>query len=334
MHLDLERLDQVHPVILKEISAAMQRIAESGIYAHMGKITQKSRDAASAPSKPTQAVDRLPETYVAESIASLPTEHQLAAAVKEATAETEPVVHILPTKEEVETRVAAMSPVTTAPYGHPTKEDDEEAHNAEQVVELLGEAETTEAAALHLMAGGTVEIIDGAIQQPVAPIAPAHTELDTSGLPWDERIHAGTRTHVKGGKWKFKPRITQELKDEVTAELRLTYPETVAAPVQTDPATGHVVPSAEEVFGDAAPAPVQNECSQAAAPEEYTFVSLLEEIIAVVDCGDQTQQTADLTVAAVCKEFGVTGLPDLQSRPDLVDPFRERLNGLLGPRVS
>ena len=48
----------------------------------------------------------------------------------------------------------------------------------------------------------------------------ASVELDKNGLPWDERIHAGTKTKLKSGEWKAKKQVAPELVASVEAELR------------------------------------------------------------------------------------------------------------------
>jgi hypothetical protein len=55
-----------------------------------------------------------------------------------------------------------------------------------------------------------------------ATTAPAG-DVDASGMPWDARIHAGTKTMMKSGKrkncWKYKPGVSDEEKASVEAEL-------------------------------------------------------------------------------------------------------------------
>lgn len=66
--------------------------------------------------------------------------------------------------------------------------------------------------------------------EPTPPVtAPASPELDTEGLPWDERIHASTKGTKKDGTWKRRSRITDELFNQVRAELKGT-PVTVETP--------------------------------------------------------------------------------------------------------
>lgn len=44
--------------------------------------------------------------------------------------------------------------------------------------------------------------------------------LDSNGFPWDERIHASTRSKNKDGTWKYRRGISDEVKKEVETELK------------------------------------------------------------------------------------------------------------------
>ena len=76
-----------------------------------------------------------------------------------------------------------------------------------------------------------------AASTPAAQITPAEVaaaELDSDGLPWDARIHAGTKTKTQKGVWTQKKGVDEAVRDAVMAELRQQYPSaTVAASVPT-----------------------------------------------------------------------------------------------------
>ena len=145
--------------------------------------------------------------------------------------------------------------------------------------------------------------------------------LDTAGIPWDERIHAGTKTTVKDGTWKFKPRVDPIFKAGVLSELRAANPEP-AAPTVTP--TGDTVPTPEQAFAPAAATPVV---------EDYGWVHMMQDLAAAVSNGITTQEACTAVMSVLFKEFGVTGLPDLQNHEDKIVAFRERLNDIIGPRV-
>jgi len=56
---------------------------------------------------------------------------------------------------------------------------------------------------------------------PPAPEMNVSADLDTNGLPWDERIHAGSKTKDVKGYWKYKRGVDRDvLVPEVEAELK------------------------------------------------------------------------------------------------------------------
>lgn len=48
---------------------------------------------------------------------------------------------------------------------------------------------------------------------------PPKAELDSRGLPWDERIHAKSRAKGDEGAWRYKQGVTANDIDPVEAEL-------------------------------------------------------------------------------------------------------------------
>jgi len=63
----------------------------------------------------------------------------------------------------------------------------------------------------------------------VTPTQVANAELDKDGLPWDERIHAGTKTKTQKGIWTRKKGVDDSVFDAVIAELRQQYPAAAAS---------------------------------------------------------------------------------------------------------
>lgn len=93
----------------------------------------------------------------------------------------------------------------------------------------------------------------------VAPPAPAvqtpraeNGDLDKSGLPWDARIHSGSREKNKDGTWRQRRNLADGMYEQVEAELRavmaLPVPATVPAPPVSAaplPPPAPVAPTAE-----------------------------------------------------------------------------------------
>lgn len=177
-----------------------------------------------------------------------------------------------------------------------------------------------------------------------APSIPASgVELDKNGLPWDERIHAGTKTKIKSGEWKAKKGVEAATVAQVEAELRARVsagnaPAGVAAvptapiaviPAIANPATSPASDPAA-VFGGAAPgvppapaiptAPPVAPLAPAAtvAPsvsaDPATFEQLMPRITAAVTAGIMPPTA----VGAACAAHGIASVVTLQQSPAFV----------------
>lgn len=62
---------------------------------------------------------------------------------------------------------------------------------------------------------------------PAQPFVPG--ELDVSGLPWDERIHASTRAKTDTGNWRKRRGVQDALVTQIETELRSHAPTPPAA---------------------------------------------------------------------------------------------------------
>lgn len=85
----------------------------------------------------------------------------------------------------------------------------------------------------------------------VASPNPGGVEIDKNGLPWDGRIHAGTKGKIADGSWRKKVGVTPELTAQVEAELRAA----LGAPPAPEAASPAPIPPAP-VAAPAPPAPV------------------------------------------------------------------------------
>lgn len=147
--------------------------------------------------------------------------------------------------------------------------------------------------------------------------APADNErLDKSGLPWDERIHASTRTKNADGQWKRKRGIDEATVTQVEAELRQLMAIPSPAPLTVtevpQPAPSQETPAASApgpVLVPAPPAP-----APAANPAQSDFIALVQRCTQLVATGKLKQEELTAAVNGV----GVPALPMLASRPDLI----------------
>lgn len=157
--------------------------------------------------------------------------------------------------------------------------------------------------------GFDIAITDPIVETPVAedvfapsPIAEAASQavqgvleeiaevpsVDSRGMPWDERIHASTKTQNANGQWKNKRGVDKALLESVEAEMLGTTPVRADTTVEPDPA----------------PAPTP-------APTEITTFAQLMQAVA-------TGGLEPLTVTNAVKSVGLESLPLLATRPDLI----------------
>lgn len=88
-------------------------------------------------------------------------------------------------------------------------------------------------------------VIKKTISEGDNPAEPA-VELDKNGIPWDERIHAGTKRKNADGTWSMKKGVDKELAAQIIAEYqsgREAEPEVPAAPSKPSAPTAPVPPA-------------------------------------------------------------------------------------------
>jgi hypothetical protein len=154
-----------------------------------------------------------------------------------------------------------------------------------------------------------------------APTTPANVvELDSKGLPWDERIHAGTKSKLKSGEWKAKKQVEAALVASVEAELRARVaasPAPVAA-VQDAAAVFAAAPGVPAVPAPFVPPAAPLAPAAPAAPsvsaDPTTFEQLMPRITAAVTAGS----IAPTAVGAACAAHGVASVVTLQTNPQFV----------------
>jgi hypothetical protein len=82
--------------------------------------------------------------------------------------------------------------------------------------------------------------VDGLVLSGGEGIAPgfiATVELDKFGLPWDERIHASTKSKTQDGVWTKKKGVQETTMAAVVAELRQKYPDPATTTTSTSSTT-------------------------------------------------------------------------------------------------
>ena len=139
--------------------------------------------------------------------------------------------------------------------------------------------------------------------------APADN-LDADGIPWDARIHAGTKTRLKANNtWKLKPGIDKALVDQVKAEL-MGVQAVVAVPAPPAPAPTLADAAAVSAALQAPPPPP--------APAGPTnFAELIKEVTSRITAGQLTPDQVNGAVAAVTGGQ-LTMCNQLAARQDLI----------------
>lgn len=141
--------------------------------------------------------------------------------------------------------------------------------------------------------------------EPLNPPAVAPGQLDSAGTPWDERIHASTRTTNKDGSWTRRRNTPDAVFDAVMAELKGTAP--APEPEETNAA------AAFAPAPPAPPAPAAIPTPPAPAAAGSSFVDLMKIVTEGQASGKLTKEVID----SVVQGAGAAGLGELV-KPDAV----------------
>lgn len=189
------------------------------------------------------------------------------------------------------------------------------------------------------------------IQQEAARAAQPAGELDVNGIPWDERIHAGTKVKNGDGSWRNKRGADPALIASVTAELKAAQPAADVPPPPSEPAPATAADAAT-AFGaagagnasDAASADVPPPPADAAPPPPSELQQRMAAVAADAGGGAAPPPPAtegptfpDVlsragaagldyeTLTALAGEFGLAKFQDLTGRPELLALFSQRM---------
>ena len=148
-----------------------------------------------------------------------------------------------------------------------------------------------------------------------AIVASVGVELDKHGLPWDARIHAGTKRKNADNSWTAKRGVEPATVAAVEVELRqvmIAPPGVIVAPAATAPAAVTVGAAPGEVPADA----------------RQQFVGLVGRASAAI----QGQKITQAEVNQICNDSGIPALPLLANRLDLVTLVAQRIDALITAR--
>lgn len=208
--------------------------------------------------------------------------------------------------------------------------------------EVLGDAENADPSAPPAAApdGSTAIPPSGDAAAP----AGGSVEVDTTGLPWDQRIHSDNKSKNKDGSWRGRRNVPDATIKAVTAELRKAQaapvppppaaavaaaPPPPSAPVSDAPAAAPPplaeAPPAPPV--PAAPAPASPPAPSGDISPAASFAAVMRKVTEAQTQGRITVEHTNAAVTAV----GLTGLRDLLTRPDLIPSFEATLDQLMTP---
>jgi hypothetical protein len=162
-------------------------------------------------------------------------------------------------------------------------------------------------------------------------------EVDSSGLPWDERIHSGSKKKKSDGTWTARRNVREEEVKAVEAELRQRG--VAAAPVASAPMVAPLAPAVAPLTAYAAaaaaygitpevvPAPVAAPVAPpapAAAPLGRDYSGVLSRIQRACAAGKMDQNFISQHIVG-----GINSVPtfavqmvavtDMANRPDIVE---------------
>lgn len=178
----------------------------------------------------------------------------------------------------------------------------------------------------------TIEDVDDDDDRPSDPF----TKVDGTGLPWDARIHASTKTQTSKHKWKRKKGVDDATFAAVEAELRGT----MSAPVSTTPTeTAPPAPVAPPTLSDSDEFMLEgasytvaqlrqsrwtdDEIMKLERANVMTFPEFMGKLTAAMTSGDVTQDQ----INAALQTHGIASTPLLATRADLIPAVNAELFG-------
>lgn len=136
-------------------------------------------------------------------------------------------------------------------------------------------------------------------------------EIDTEGLPWDSRIHTRTKTKTADGHWKKQRGVGGNVVKKIEEELRAAHG--ITSPVPS------VAPEPHVVLTPPPPPPFP---TQEKAPD---FADLMTVVTAAITAGRLMREQ----VVDVLEPYGISALPVVATRPDLIPGIITALKGVI-----
>lgn len=174
------------------------------------------------------------------------------------------------------------------------------------------------------------------IAAPLPPSPAGSVDLDSRGLPWDDRIHASTKTKIANGQWKAKRGVDEATVTAVEQELRARLAVAVPTPAPAPATVGEAWPipatDAAAVFGGGAvaPAPFVPPAAPSlpappAAPSELAAPATFEQLMPRISTAVVGGTLPATALNAACVSVGLPSVVALQTSPQNIPAVWEYL---------
>lgn len=160
-----------------------------------------------------------------------------------------------------------------------------------------------------------------------APQQANPVELDSEGLPWDNRIHSSSRGKIANGTWKLMrgsdPAIVETVKAELRALMDINTTHSPETRIPAPPA-----PSSD-LSGNAVPTPPAAASHYLMTPIRHSFVDFIEDITKLL----VSKKLAQPEIIKVCNDAGVAAPNLLAARQDLIPQVAKALDTIVASRI-
>ncbi len=143
----------------------------------------------------------------------------------------------------------------------------------------------------------------------VEPLTTQAPNADSSGIPWDSRIHAATKALNGDGSWRIKRGVDKTLVDQVTSELK----KLMALPIP-------VLTPEPAALAAAPPPPPANDVDF-----RQKYIELFGRVSSAMANAKLSQEQLDKCLLSI----GVQSLPLLAARMDLVPAAANLIDALI-----
>jgi hypothetical protein len=141
--------------------------------------------------------------------------------------------------------------------------------------------------------------------------------VDSSGLPWDARIHSASRSLNADGTWRAKRGLNGDAKVEVEKELQ----QVMSIPSPPQPQQTQVPPPP--------PASIVEQTVDPEIAQRQAFMDLIGRTSAALAAGKIKEDQ----ITKICTSVGIANLPLLGLRLDLIPQVAPMIDGIIAAQA-